>query len=56
MCILHTGKHPNRLNGLQSTSRTLQLAESAVQSIVPMVQANAKSHGMQAPGIHFPFS
>jgi hypothetical protein len=53
MCILHTDKHPNRLDGLQSTSRTLQLAESAVQSIVPVLQTNVTSHDMQAPYIHF---
>jgi hypothetical protein len=35
-------------------SRTKQLAESAVQSIVPVLQINVKSHGMQAPYFHFP--
>jgi hypothetical protein len=52
MCILHTGKHPNRLDGLQSTSRTKQLAESAVQSIVTVLHTNVTSHDMQA--LYFP--
>jgi hypothetical protein len=54
MCILHTGKHPKRLDGLESTSRTKQLAESAVQSIVPVLQTNVISYDIQAPYIHFP--
>jgi hypothetical protein len=46
MCILHNGKHPNRLDGLQSTCHTIQLAESAVQSIMPELQNNVTSHDM----------
>jgi hypothetical protein len=34
MRILPKGKHINRLDGLQSTSLTKQLAESAVQSFM----------------------
>jgi hypothetical protein len=54
MCILHTGRHPNRLDGLQLTSRTKLSAESAIQSTVPVLQANVTSHDMQAPYIQFP--
>jgi hypothetical protein len=30
-CILHPGKHPNRLDGLQSTSRTKRLEFSQIE-------------------------
>jgi hypothetical protein len=54
MCILHPGKHPNLLDGLQSTSRAKQLTYSAVQRIVSVLQTNVTSHSMQAPDIHLP--
>jgi hypothetical protein len=56
MCILQPGTHPNRLDGLQSTSRTKQLTESAVQSIMPVLQTNVTSHGMQGPDTISPCS
>jgi hypothetical protein len=54
MFIMHPGKYPNRLDGLQSTSRTKQLTESEGQSIVLLLQTNVTSHGMQSPDIYFP--
>jgi hypothetical protein len=51
--ILHPGKHPNRLDGLQPTSSIKQLAENSIQSIVSVLQTDVTAHGMKASVIHF---
>jgi hypothetical protein len=52
--ILKTGNNSKCLNRLETISGAGQLAESAVQSIMSVLQTGMIAHGKQAPGIQLP--
>jgi hypothetical protein len=53
MRVLHTFKHLNWLDGRQLACRAAQVAESAVQSIMSVVQTDVAALGLQDTYISF---